>query len=58
MSNLEKKADEFLKNFEEYMVVEKRMTITPQDVKPPEQLGGFDASVEGWEEGDEVQVLM
>lgn len=32
--------------------------ITPQDVKPPEQLGGFDAIVEGWEEGDEVQVLM
>ena len=33
MSNLEKKADKFLQDFEEYMVAEKRMAITPQDVR-------------------------
>ena len=33
MSNLEKRADIFLDEFEEYMVAEKRMAITPQDVR-------------------------
>jgi len=33
MSNLEKKAEKFLNEFEEYMVAEKRMTIVPQDVR-------------------------
>lgn len=30
---LEQKADTFLREFEEYMVTEKRMIITPQDVR-------------------------
>lgn len=33
MSNLEKKAENFLNEFEEYMVAENRMAITPQDVR-------------------------
>ena len=33
MSDLEKRADHFLDEFEEYMVAEKRMAITPQDVR-------------------------
>lgn len=30
---LEQKADTFLREFEEYMVLENRMAITPQDVR-------------------------
>ena len=33
MSNLEKRADIFLNEFEEYLVEDQRMAITPQDVR-------------------------
>ena len=40
---LEEKADKFLEQFEEYMTVEKRMIITPEDVRTAWARGYQDA---------------